>query len=57
MLAHVVKGNSAAVIAQQLGVTEAVAKDRLQSLLRKLKVENRTQATIWAVSNLPELFV
>jgi DNA-binding CsgD family transcriptional regulator len=26
----------------------------LKSLLRKIRVDNRTQAAIWALSNLPE---
>ena len=38
-------------------MAEATAKVYLQSLLRKIKVENRTQAAIWALSNLPEVNV
>jgi two-component system nitrate/nitrite response regulator NarL len=55
ILSHVLQGNTNAVIARQLGVTEAVAKFRLRRLLRKINVENRTQAVIWALANLPEL--
>ena len=43
------------MIARHLGMAEATAKVYLQSLLRKIKVENRTQAAIWALSNFPEL--
>jgi two-component system nitrate/nitrite response regulator NarL len=54
ILSHVVEGNSNAAIARQLAISETAAKDRLERLLRKIKVDNRTQATIWALANLPE---
>jgi two-component system nitrate/nitrite response regulator NarL len=41
------------VIARELGITEAVVKVHLKRLLRKIRVENRTQAAIWALANLP----
>jgi two-component system, NarL family, nitrate/nitrite response regulator NarL len=50
----VIEGHSNKVIAQHLGLTEAAAKARLQSLLRKINVENRTQAVIWALASLPD---
>ena len=55
MLFHVVEGHPNNVIAQHLGVTEAAAKFHLKGLLRKINVDNRTQATIWALRNLPNL--
>jgi DNA-binding NarL/FixJ family response regulator len=55
ILSHVLQGSTNAVIALQLGVTEANAKLRLRCLMRKINVENRTQAAIWALANLPEL--
>jgi two-component system, NarL family, nitrate/nitrite response regulator NarL len=55
ILSYVLQGNTNAVIARQLGVTEAIAKGRLRRLLRKINVENRTQAVIWALANQPEL--
>jgi two-component system, NarL family, nitrate/nitrite response regulator NarL len=55
MLSHVLEGHPNKVIARHLGVTEAAAKVHLESLLRKIKVDNRTQAAIWALANLPEL--
>ena len=55
LLSNVLQGNTHAVIAWQLGVTEAIAKTRLKCLLHKIGVENRTQAAIWALANLPEL--
>jgi two-component system, NarL family, nitrate/nitrite response regulator NarL len=55
MLSHVLEGHPNKVIARHLGVTEAAAKVHLESLLRKINVDNRTQATVWALANLPEL--
>ena len=51
LLADVLQGNTDAVIAQQLGITEAAAKGRLHRLLRKIGVQNRTQAAVWALAN------
>lgn len=50
----VIEGNSNIVIAQRLGLTEAEVRGRLTNLLKKLKVDNRTQATVWALANVPE---
>jgi len=55
VLSHVMEGHSNKIIAQHLGVTEATAKVHLTGVLRKIKVDNRTQAAIWALANLPEL--
>jgi two-component system nitrate/nitrite response regulator NarL len=55
VLAHLVAGHSNKVIARHLGTAEATVKVHLKSLLRKIQVENRTQAAIWALSNLPDL--
>ncbi len=44
------------VIARQLDVCEATIKVHVKAILRKLNVNNRTQAAIWANShNLPEV--
>jgi two-component system, NarL family, nitrate/nitrite response regulator NarL len=51
----VLECHSNKVIAQHLGVIEAAVKVHLESLLRKINVSNRTQATIWALSNLASL--
>jgi two-component system nitrate/nitrite response regulator NarL len=53
MLLHVLEGHSNEVMARHLGLTEATVKVHLNSLLRKIKVDNRTQAAIWALANLP----
>lgn len=54
VIVHVLNGHPNKIIAQDLGVTEAAAKVQLESLLRKINVDNRTQATIWVLKNLPE---
>lgn len=38
-------------ISTQLGISEATVKAQLRHLLRKLGVENRTQAALWAVEH------
>jgi two-component system nitrate/nitrite response regulator NarL len=55
VLAHLVAGHSNRAIAQHLGTAEATVKVHLKSLLRKINAGNRTQAAIWALSNLPDL--
>jgi two-component system nitrate/nitrite response regulator NarL len=55
LLSHVLAGHPNKVIGQHLGVTQAAAKVQLESLLQKINVDNRTQAVIWALANLPEL--
>jgi len=52
MLLYVLEGHSNAVMARHLGVTEATVKVHLKRLLDKIKVDNRTQAAIWALANL-----
>ena len=41
---------------KRLGITEATVKVHLKTLLRKIDVNNRTQAAIWAMNNgiIPE---
>jgi two-component system, NarL family, nitrate/nitrite response regulator NarL len=55
VLLKLVEGHSNKVIARHLGMTEATVKVHLKSVLRKIRVDNRTQAAIWALANLPEL--
>jgi DNA-binding NarL/FixJ family response regulator len=55
MLRLVLEGHPNKIIAEHVGMTEADAKVHLNSLLCKINVGNRTQATIWALANLPEL--
>ena len=39
------------VIAHRLDISEATVKVHVKAILRKLRVQNRTQAAIWAVNN------
>jgi two-component system nitrate/nitrite response regulator NarL len=55
VLSHLLAGHANEVIARHLGTTETTVKVYLKNLLRKIKVNDRTQAAIWALSNLPEL--
>lgn len=54
MLFHILEGHSNKTIAQRLGMTTATVKVHLDSLLCKIRVDNRTQAAVWALVNLPE---
>ena len=44
-------GETNKTIARRLEITESTVKVHLKTILRKLRVSNRTQAAIWAVSN------
>lgn len=50
VLGGLVLGRSNKLISQRLGISEATVKVHVKSVLRKLRVENRTQAAIWAVT-------
>jgi two-component system, NarL family, nitrate/nitrite response regulator NarL len=49
ILNSVVKGHSNKMIARTCGVTDATIKVHMKSILRKIRVANRTQAAIWAL--------
>ncbi|UEM07216.1 response regulator transcription factor (plasmid) [Skermanella rosea] len=51
ILQLLVTGASNKLIAIRLGITEATVKVHLKTLLRKIDVNNRTQAAIWAMNN------
>ena len=55
ILSHLVAGDSNKLIARHLEIAEATVKVHLKSVQRKIRVENRTQAAIWALANLPGL--
>jgi two-component system nitrate/nitrite response regulator NarL len=42
-------GESNKIIARRLDITESTVKIHMKSLLRKINVQNRTQAAIWAM--------
>lgn len=49
ILGHLVTGSPNKSMARQMGITEATAKVHVKAVLRKLGVQNRTQAAVWAV--------
>lgn len=51
ILTHLTQGASNKQIARDLNIAEATVKVYVKSLLRKIRVENRTQAAIWAIGN------
>jgi two-component system, NarL family, nitrate/nitrite response regulator NarL len=51
ILDGLVKGHSNGVIARTCDITEATVKAHMKSILRKIRVDNRTQAAIWAMAN------
>jgi two-component system, NarL family, nitrate/nitrite response regulator NarL len=53
ILKELTQGASNKHIARSLGIAEATIKVHVKSLLRKLRVSNRTQAAIWATSHFP----
>jgi two-component system nitrate/nitrite response regulator NarL len=51
VLRALVRGHSNKMIARMYSVTEATVKVHMKSILRKIRVANRTQAAIWAIRN------
>jgi len=51
ILDGLVKGLANKVIARKCDMTEATVKVHMKSILRKIRVDNRTQAAIWAMAN------
>jgi two-component system nitrate/nitrite response regulator NarL len=51
MLDGLVKGHANKVIARACDISEATVKVHMKSILRKIRVANRTQAAIWAMAN------
>src|SRR5262245_8273222 len=49
ILNALVQGKSNKVIAYHLAITEATVKVHVKAILRKIRVQNRTQAAIWAL--------
>jgi two-component system nitrate/nitrite response regulator NarL len=45
------RGESNKIISRALDITEATVKIHIKAIMRKLKVQNRTQAALWAVSH------
>ena len=54
ILQYLRKGEPNKRIARELSLTESTVKVYLKSILRKIGVNNRTQAAVWAMSSLGE---
>ena len=48
------QGASNKVIARNLVITESTVKVHMKAILRKLRLQNRTQAAIWARNHVNE---
>ena len=55
ILRTLMEGASNKVIARKLVITEATVKVHMKAILRKLRLQNRTQAAIWARNYLSEV--
>ncbi|HEX9074132.1 MAG TPA: response regulator transcription factor [Anaerolineae bacterium] len=53
ILGLVVQGQANKMIARQLMVSEKTVKNQLTIMYRKLNVQSRTQAAIWALRQNP----
>jgi two-component system nitrate/nitrite response regulator NarL len=51
ILTCLIEGYSNKVIARKIDIAEATVKVHVKAILRKIRVQNRTQAAIWAMSN------
>jgi two-component system nitrate/nitrite response regulator NarL len=51
VLRGLIEGNSNKTIARKYEIAEATVKVHVKSILRKIRVNNRTQAAIWAMNN------
>lgn len=51
ILRCLIEGDSNKSIARKIDIAEATVKVHVKAILRKVKVQNRTQAAIWAMNN------
>ncbi len=51
VLRHVAMGLSNREIGKSLGISVETVKEHVQNILRKLDVNDRTQAAVWALKN------
>ncbi|MGZ5917046.1 MAG: response regulator transcription factor [Methyloceanibacter sp.] len=54
ILRMLMQGASNKTIARNLVITESTVKVHMKAILRKLRLQNRTQAAIWARNNVKE---
>ena len=57
ILRTLTEGASNKIIARKLVITELTVKVHMKAILRKLRLQNRTQAAIWARTHLGEMLV
>ena len=57
ILRTLTEGASNKIIARKLVITESTMKVHMKAILRKLRLQNRTQAAIWAPTHLDDLLV
>ena len=53
ILRCLIEGDSNKAIARKMKIADATVKVHVKAILRKIRVENRTQAAIWAMRNGP----
>lgn len=51
ILLCIIEGNSNKCIARKMDIAEATVKVHVKAILRKVRVQNRTQAAIWGINN------
>lgn len=51
ILRYLINGDSNKCIARKIDITEATVKVHVKAILRKIRVQNRTQAAIWGMNN------
>ena len=51
ILRCLIEGDSNKCIARKIDIAEATVKVHIKAILRKIRVQNRTQAAIWAMNN------
>jgi two-component system nitrate/nitrite response regulator NarL len=51
ILHYIIEGASNKCIARKIAIAEATVKVHVKAILRKIRVQNRTQAAIWGLSN------
>jgi DNA-binding NarL/FixJ family response regulator len=56
ILGCLIEGDSNKSIARKINIAEATVKVHVKAILRKIRVQNRTQAAIWGVNNGSEVW-
>jgi DNA-binding NarL/FixJ family response regulator len=51
ILRCLIEGDSNKYIARKIDITEATVKVHVKAILRKIRVQNRTQAAVWGINN------